>query len=405
MKGKIKQWPPSLLGLVLLATSLTPCSCAPSTPAAPGNAPAIAASPSMAIGFSAEQGGPNPSPQTLEIHNSGGGTLDWLLTANADWLTLSPTGGSSTGEINAVTVSADIAGLSPGDYSATITISAPAASNSPVELPVTLTITSTTAPPPPTASYAVSLTVSPRSHNGLPGDSLDYTITVTNRGTEPDSYDITVADDQGWTLTCPASTPEIASAASEDITLTATIPADAGLETEDNITITASSQTDPTATDSASCTARVTEEEEEEQPRPGAKASVTITPSSITTSPGSSVEINVLVDAADYELMGIDVQISYDDSAMSTSEAQVTDHNLLGGMEIGPSVTDGKVHYAMVNVTPQTGISGSILTIEFTISQDASGSYQLTIIKADLADRTSNMIPGVITNDALVIVQ
>jgi len=402
MKGNIKQWPPLLLGLVLLAGSVAACQ-----PSPPGSAPAIAASPSMAIGFSAEQGGPNPSSQTLEIHNSGGGTLDWLLTDTADWLTLSPTGGSSAGEINAVTVSVDIAGLSPGDYSATITISAPAASNSPVELPVTLTITSTTAPPPPTASYAVSLTVSPRSRNGLPGDSLDYTVTVTNRGTEPDSYDIAVTDSQGWTLSYLSTTSLVASTASKDVAVSLVIPEDAALETKDNITITASSQTDPAASDSASCTARVTEEEEEEeeQPPPGAEASVSITPSSITTSPGSSIEINVLVDAADYGLVGIDVQISYDDSAMSTSEAQITDHNLLGGMEIGPSVSEGKVDYAMVNITPQAAISGSILTVEFTISQDASGSYQLTITKADLADGSTNMIPGVITNDALVIVQ
>jgi len=395
MKNKPKCYPFLFLGVVLLLAGLV-TACQPPTPPPPPAPPVIATS-SSSLSFSAEQAGPNPPSLTLEIHNSGAGTLNWSATDDADWLTLS-TNGNSTGEINNVTVAVDIAGLSSGDYSATITISAPEASNSPQTISVNLTITPIT----PTVPYDVSLAVSPVSQTGSPGDTLDYTATVTNRGTEADTYDLSVTDNQGWTLTAPSTTSQIASVASEAVAISLTIPQDAAAETEDQITIMATSQNDPTASDSAVCTAVVIEQE---PLPPTIAASVSISPSSTTKSPGDTFEISVLVDAADYVLMGIDIEVSFDSQAMSTSEAQITYHNLLGGIAIGPKVKDGKVGYAMVNTTPQAGVSGSMMTIEFTIAENASGSYELTITKADLANENSEIIPGVVTNDGLITVQ
>ena len=362
--------------------------------------PTISASPSS-FDFSAEQGVANPSNQTLEIQNSGAGTLAWSVTDDADWLTLSPANATSTGETNQITISVNIAGLSTGDYSATITISAPQASNSPQEVPVSLTIT----PIIPTSDYDLSVAVSPVSQTGLPGDTLDYTLTVTNRGTETDTYDLSITSHQGWTLTAPSATSEIASVASEDITLSLTIPHNAAAETEDEITIIATSQSDSTASDSATCTAVVIEQEQEQPPLTTPPASVSISPSSITVSPGDTFEISLLVDAAAYDLVGIDVRLSYDSQAMSTSEAQVTAHNLLGGMEIGPTLTDGEVRYTLVNTTPQADVSGSMMTIEFSLSQDASGSYEITITRADLLDKNGEIISAVVTNDGVVTIQ
>ena len=395
MKDKPKCYPFLFLGVVLLLASLV-AACQPSPPPPPPAPPVIAAS-SSSLSFSAEQARTNLPSLTLEIHNSGAGTLNWSATDDADWLTLSPTSGNSTGETNNLTVAVNIAGISPGDYSATITISAPEASNSPQTVSVNLTIT----PIMPTVSYDMSLTVSPVSQTGSPGDTLHYTVTVTNRGTEADTYDLSVSDNQGWTLTAPSTTSQIASVASQAVTLSLTIPQDAAAETGDEITIIATSQNDPTASDSAVCTAVVIQE----PPPPTISASVSISPSSTTKSPGDTFEISVLVDAADYVLMGIDIAVSFDSEAMSTSEAQVTKHNLLGGMEIGPTVKDGKVTYALVNTTPQAHISGSVMTIEFTIAENASGSYDLTITKADLVNENGEIISAVVTNDGLITVQ
>lgn len=92
-------------------------------------------------------GGPNPPDQTIEVWNAGGGTLDWWATANpldrpegwlppddlipfgtfqtpdANWLTVHPTSGSSTGSDNRTTVtfSADVSAIQePGEYTAIV---------------------------------------------------------------------------------------------------------------------------------------------------------------------------------------------------------------------------------------------------------------------------------------------
>jgi len=104
--------------------------------------PIIAFSP-QSFSFNAQQGETNLLTDTLHISNSGGGTLDWSVSDDAYWLTLSPTSSSLTGEVAESTVSIElhISQMSIGTYTATITIFAPKVSNAPQEVPVTLNIT------------------------------------------------------------------------------------------------------------------------------------------------------------------------------------------------------------------------------------------------------------------------
>jgi hypothetical protein len=99
--------------------------------------PAISYSPAS---FNSTQSGANLENMTLEVWNSGGGTLNWSLTDDATWLSENPTGGSSTGadDTTLVTVWVNTTGMSAGDYSASITITAPGVSNSPQTVPVSL---------------------------------------------------------------------------------------------------------------------------------------------------------------------------------------------------------------------------------------------------------------------------
>jgi len=101
--------------------------------------PEISFSPGY-ISFTALRGGDNPEDKELEIWNSGEETLDWTLNCSAFWLGVNSTEGNSTGEHNVIAVSANITGMSAGDYSATINITALAANNSPQVVPVTLHI-------------------------------------------------------------------------------------------------------------------------------------------------------------------------------------------------------------------------------------------------------------------------
>ncbi|MFC1956407.1 choice-of-anchor Q domain-containing protein [Chloroflexota bacterium] len=100
--------------------------------------PTIGSSPST-LTFVAFEGGFNPLAQTLDIWNSGAGTLDWSVVG-ASWIDLSPNNGISTGETDIITVSVDVSGKAAGDYDANITISDPLASNTPQSVPVHLTV-------------------------------------------------------------------------------------------------------------------------------------------------------------------------------------------------------------------------------------------------------------------------
>lgn len=93
-----------------------------------------------ALSFSAAPGGPPPADQILEIWRCGAGTLDWTVSVEADWLSLSPESGVSSGESDQVTVSVDHAGLEPGQHEAVITIEGAGAVNSPQLVPVLLIV-------------------------------------------------------------------------------------------------------------------------------------------------------------------------------------------------------------------------------------------------------------------------
>ena len=135
MGNKHKWVSPLLFGLALLLVgSLLACGEPASLPS-----PTIAASPSN-FSFSVEQGEPCPPSQTLSIWNSDNGVLSWSISDSAPWLSVSPTSGSSAGEMDGVSLSVDTFGMTTGNYAAIITISAPGASNTPQTAVVNLTI-------------------------------------------------------------------------------------------------------------------------------------------------------------------------------------------------------------------------------------------------------------------------
>jgi len=109
----------------------------------PVTQPAIGTS-STSLSFTATQGGTNPATQTLNISNTGSGTLSWTATDNAPWMTLSRTSGTNNGVV-IVSVITGVTG--PGTHTGMITLSATGASS--VSVPVTFTVTTAPAPPPP----------------------------------------------------------------------------------------------------------------------------------------------------------------------------------------------------------------------------------------------------------------
>jgi len=133
MKSKLG-WQLFLLpGLILiLVSSIVACSEAIRGPVIGFDPPSLS--------FAAKENEPKPKSQILSITNAGVGNMPWAVSSDAQWLSLSPTIGSSYGEVDKVTVTVDISGMSAGDYSATITITAEKAPNTPQTVPVDLSI-------------------------------------------------------------------------------------------------------------------------------------------------------------------------------------------------------------------------------------------------------------------------
>jgi len=157
--------------------------------------PTIAFSPNR-FTFPATAGGANPADQILEIWNSGPGTVDWSVSDDAAWLALAPASGSSSGEHDEVTASVDIAGMSAGDYSATMTIAAAGATNTPRTLAVSLTLTGTEGP---TIAFGpASLGFSAVVDEANPANK---TLEIWNSGTG--TLDWSVSDDAAWLTLAP----------------------------------------------------------------------------------------------------------------------------------------------------------------------------------------------------------
>ncbi|MHC4476553.1 MAG: right-handed parallel beta-helix repeat-containing protein, partial [Planctomycetota bacterium] len=91
--------------------------------------PSIAA---CKLHFHFTRGWPKPLPQRLLIRNSGSGALNWQIVEDCDWLEVSPTGGTSTGQINEVTLIVDSCGLPLGDHACALRVVDENASNTPV---------------------------------------------------------------------------------------------------------------------------------------------------------------------------------------------------------------------------------------------------------------------------------
>lgn len=97
------------------------------------------------LSFEGQAGGPRPDPQYLTIANTGGGVMEWEVSADADWIILGAEGGKlSGGRAIQMLVWVETEDLEAGEHHGTITISSPDARGSPVQVMVTLKLT---APP------------------------------------------------------------------------------------------------------------------------------------------------------------------------------------------------------------------------------------------------------------------
>lgn len=143
----------------------------------------ISLSPST-LNFSAAVGGPNPAAQSITITSSSG-PLDYTISSNASWLSVTPGTGTTPGTASA---SVNLANLSAGTYTATITVKAGNGSSATATATLNLT------------QAATQITVNPAS----------LSFTATPGGSNPPSQTLNIGSTGSqlqWSVS--ASTPRL----------------------------------------------------------------------------------------------------------------------------------------------------------------------------------------------------
>ncbi|MBE9505389.1 MAG: BACON domain-containing protein [Chloroflexi bacterium] len=129
-----------LVGLVMLVTIVAVLVMTLSPLAWP-RGPVLSVSPTH-ITF-VDDSGAGVMPQAFAIQNDGKGQLDWRVTSDVSWLVAEPAGGYLDGELQVVTLRADITGLSVGEHVGVCTVTASGARNSPQVVGVSLRVEQT----------------------------------------------------------------------------------------------------------------------------------------------------------------------------------------------------------------------------------------------------------------------
>jgi len=139
-----------------------------------------------AMTIEAAVGGNNPT-RNLDVRNSGGGILKYVLNSDESWLRVYPTGGTSSGEIKSHQVTAQIDGLSAGTYHANITCVDSRAANNPQVVSVTLKLNT-----PPTPNR-IGLDINPSS--AVKDSTISVPISIGGNALEIKAFGLTMSYD------------------------------------------------------------------------------------------------------------------------------------------------------------------------------------------------------------------
>ena len=149
--------------------------------------------------------------ENMEVWNSGTGTLNYTVSDNRSWISVSPTSGNSTGsnDRDTLTVTLNPSGLAGGQtHTGTITINGQTGVT-PLAIPVSLTLNEE----PVIAFSPTQLDLSYPIGAGL----RQETFTITNAGTG--TLDYTLTDNRSW-ITLSRSSGSLASGAQHQVTMT-----------------------------------------------------------------------------------------------------------------------------------------------------------------------------------------
>jgi subtilisin family serine protease len=156
--------------------------------------------------------------------------------SDVSWLSVDPASGTTApGTTTSVDVTLDATGLEPGDYIGYLCIT----SNDPLNPVVTVPVTMTVVP----VEYGVELAPAADAQTGAPGETVEYTLMLTNTGNATDTFDVTFAGN-AWDVHLPETEFMLGAGESTAVVVHVTIPMDAEDGDMDAVTVTATSQGD-----------------------------------------------------------------------------------------------------------------------------------------------------------------
>jgi len=151
------------------------------------------------LAFTAYESGGNPDGQVFRVKNSGQNTLQYTISDDADWLSVEPSNGSSSGQAVAHTILINKAGLASQDaeYQGTVTIDSSDAYNNPQRLTVSLKVSSQ--PPSEIWFSPQGMSFTAKTGKNPPAQTLR----IKNSGSGTLSYEI--ATNAAWLVVSPDS--------------------------------------------------------------------------------------------------------------------------------------------------------------------------------------------------------
>jgi hypothetical protein len=347
--------------------------------------PEISVTPSS-LTFSGKEGGSSPSSQNIRVKNTGEGTLNYSISDDADWLSVSPDSGTSTGGENSHTVSVNISGIGEGSYTGTISISDSNASNSPQTVSVALTISKDL--PPEILVSPTSLSFSAEEGGSNPSSQ---SIGIRNSGQQTLNY--TISDDAAWLSVSPGSGSstggENSHAVSVDIS---------GLSSgthNGTITITDSNASNDPQTVSVTLIIETLPSDNE--------ISVSCSPNS--GSPGATITVTIAIDGNISDISSFGLDLTYDSNVLDFQDFSVsgTLTESWGSGVAANEASDGLVKVGGYGGTNSIlkGSQGTLIEIYLTVidCSSCSNGQQSQICIENFTDDIAGMTtaPGCVT--------
>jgi hypothetical protein len=252
------------------------------------------------LAFTAYESGGNPEGQTLQVKNSGKNTLEYTIADDADWLSVEPGNGTSSGQIVTHTVLINKAGLAAQDteYVANITIVGSEAYNNPQRMSVKLKVS----PKPPPQIWVSTQEMSFAAKTGK--NPAPQTLRIKNSGEGTLTYDIAV--DSSWL----SVSPDAGTSSGEEKSHTVSVSSSSLAEGSYDGTITISSADASNSPQHVTVSLEVSSNPQPPPPSNDNRISVGCNPSSGRT--GTTVSVPISIDGNLQAISTFGLELTFD---------------------------------------------------------------------------------------------